>query len=238
MASNPERSVAFSFRHADYLGCGLPILTGTDTALADVLDGAGWVDDDVEAALDHVIDDPGEVRRRSRAARELARTRFALDVCEAPLVRWVAEGRRSARTAPFVEPGALADEAARERTLREAAEVALARAEAELGARREEVARLGEQVRLLASVSDRLSRAIDEVAGFKREAIAVLGAGSEQARTESRELHREVATLRADIAKKTAEVQALQVDRDRLQGELDESLAEAERLRSRGFLRR
>ena len=68
---------------------------------------------------------------------------------------------------------------------------------------------------------DRLSRAVDEVAGFKREAITVLGNQSESATLSLREANQEIALLRADIEKKTAELTAMDDLRRRLENDLD-----------------
>ena len=239
MVPNPERALAFAFRHADYLGAGLPILTGPDTALTDVLGEAGWVGEDVEDRVTHVLDHPGEVASRSAAARALAERRFSLELCEAPLVDWARSGWRAPRSGPDLsEAGGLATEAARERTLREALGEALSRSEHEIASKRAEVAGLTVHVQALTGIADRLSRAVDEVAGFKREAITVLGGGAEQARGEAGALQREVATLRADLAKKNAELEAAQQLQARLENDLRAAHAELERARSRGLFRR
>jgi hypothetical protein len=239
MSFNPERSLAFSFRHADYLGCGLPILTGPDTALADILGGAGWVGNDVEGLIDGVLDDPGEVRSRSRTARNLARQELSLEHCEAPLLHWI-ENPTSARqsSGPLLDAADLAARLARETAVREATEDRLTRAMNEVADKREEVTALNTQLRSLTSVVDRLSRAVDEVAGFKREAITVLGNRSDQSLVEARDLQQELATLRADLAKKNAELGSSQRLADRLENDLVGAHAEIERLRNRGLLRR
>ncbi len=239
MAPNPERSVALAFRHADYLGCGLPILTGPDSALADLLGEAGWVGEDVEGILDAVADHPEELRRRSRNARRLARERLSLAACEAPLVRWVEAGTRHPRAeGPLVE-AARHEARAREAVARaEAAEERAARAEAEVARKREEVAALTARLQATEGTVERLARAVDEVAGFKREAIAVLGGRSERALRSLAEAEREIAILRADVEKKSAELAAMDELRARLENDLRHLRAEVERLRRRGILRR
>lgn len=239
MVPNPERALSFSFRHADYLGCGQPILSGPDSALADWLGEAGWLSEDIEATLDAALDDPAELARRAQAARALAAGRLSLAAAEAPLLDWVERGTRAGHRSPaLADAGALATEAARERALREAATAALQATTAELAEKRSEIARLVEVEHSLLRSVDRLSAALDEVAGFKREAVAVLGGQGEQARGEARALSQEVSTLRADLAKKNAELNAALQLQGRLENDLAAAHAEVERLRSRGLLRR
>jgi len=238
MVPNVERGLAFAFRHADYLGAGLPILTGPDTALTDLLGEAGWVGDDIEAIIDQVIDHPVELRRRSVLARRLAEERLSLEVAGAPLQAWVESGWRAPRAGPaLAEAAQLATEAARERALREALAEAVARSEAEVQDKRAEVARLSGQVASLTGIADRLSRALDEVAGFKREAIAVLGGQASLAQGQERALSSELALLRADLAKKNAELDAALQLQGRLENDLRAAHAEIERGRKRGLFR-
>ena len=239
MAPNPERALAFGFRHADALGCGLPVLTGPDTALTDWLDGGGWAGDDVEAMLSQALDDPEELAARGRAAKAAAARRLAPEVALTPVLEWVESGWRAPRSgSALVEPGALASEAARERALREALGEALAKGEAEVREKRGEILALNAQIQSLTGIVDRLSRALDEVAGFKREAVVVLGGGLEQSRAEARDATRELSILRADLAKKNAELLAAQALGERLENDLRAAHAEIERGRQKGLFRR
>lgn len=239
MAPNPEREMALSFRHVDYLGCGLPVLTGPDTALADVLGRAGWATADIEGALDEVIDAPDQVLRRSRAARRLARRLFSLEACEGPLVSWVEWGERRPRPAagPLPQLAELMAKLGAAEAARSAAEARLECASAEVAEKRAEVARLNEQIAVLTGTVDRLSRAMDEVAGFKREAVTVLGGQSEQARRQLADTERELAIARADLEKKSAELRAMDQLRERLEHDLDNLRQELARSR-RGLFRR
>lgn len=246
---SPERELAVSFRHMDYLGCGLPILTGGGNALAGILarSGAGIVGEPVEQALDLVLADPDAHARRSAAARELAEGRFSRETCEAPLLAWledVARGRWVCRrpTGSGRRASLLGDLAAALHRATEAevgmaeARVRLAAMEAEVVAKREENAALVLQVRQLGDSLHRLTGALAEVAGFKREAIAVLGTAEDLARREATDLGREVAIARADIAKKSAELLAMEAEQRRLENDLVHAREEIERLRRRRFL--
>jgi len=239
MDVNPERSLAFSFRHADYLGCGLPILTGPDTALADVIGEAGWVGEDIEALLDAATADADELRRRGRAARALARTRLSLEACSRPLVDWVAAGTCHGKaTGPLVAAADHAARAARAEAHLAAEADARGRAEAEVSRKRQEIAAQTVQIQELTSTVARLARAIDEVAGFKREAIDLLGGRIARAGDARAEAERELAILRADLEKKTAELLAMDELRARLENDLDNLRREVQRLRERGLFRR
>ncbi len=239
MVPNLERGLAFAFRHADYLGCGLPILTGPDTALSELVGEGGWVGEDVEAMVDAALSDPDALRRRGEAARAVAERHLSGPVCEAPLQAWVESGWRAPRSGPaLAEAASLATEAARERALREALSEAVLRSEAEVRDKREEVGRLSGQLSALTGIADRLSRALDEVAGFKREAVAVLGGQVAQARGEERALSSELGILRADLAKKNAELDSALALQGRLENDLRAAHAEIERLRRRGLLGR
>ena len=241
MAPNPEREVALSFRHVDYLGCGLPILSGPNTALADVLGDAGWVADPQDpaalaAALDLVLGDKAAVRHASEAARALARDRFGLTTACQPLVDWVATPVRHGRAqGPLVDAADALARAASAEARAQAADQARARSDSEVAAKRREAQEQDERLSILLGTVDRLSRAIDEVAGFKREAVAVLGAREQAARADRDGLEREVAILRADLAKKNAELGAMDRLRDGLERELI-GAREAISARTRGGL--
>ncbi len=236
MTPNPERRLAFSFRHADYLGCGLPILTGPDTALTDVLGDAGWATplDGLADTLREALDDAADRRRRGQAARALARGPLSLDVASAPLLRWVEEGTRHPRAqGPLVDAAGHAARAAAAEARLDAAVSAQSTAEAEVARKRQENAALTAQVQDLVATTARLARAMDEVAGFKREAIAVLGGQNEQAARSLDDANRELAILRADLAKKSAELAAMDDLRARLEHDLDNLRRELAQARQR-----
>ena len=239
MVPNPERKLAFSFRHADYLGCGLPILTHPDSPLADAIGDAGWASDDIEGTLDAVCDAPDEVARRSKAARALARSTFSPEQAYAPLMAWVMTGARHAHSpTDLVDRAQMAAEAARAHQTAAAAIDAKARAEAEVAQKRSEVSGLNAQIQTLTRSLDRLTRAMDEVAGFKREAIQVLGNQGAADRLSLDEAVAENALLRADIEKKSAEIRAMDELRARLENDVENLRKEIKNLQQRGLFRR
>ncbi len=204
-APNAERSLAMSFRQADYLGCRLPLISDADTPLADAIrtTGAGWVDEPLEDALADAIAVP-------RDAGVLG-ARFTPARTEAPLLAWVPAARPRGWTwtgagarAALAEVAARADREAR------------AAAEQELVGKRGEIEMLNGQVRALAGSVEALSVAMADVAAFRRETVAVLGARTAGAEATLEQLRREVEILSADLAKKNAELDAAQADRTRL----------------------
>jgi len=204
-APNPERAFALSFRQMDYLGAGLPLLSDADTPLADAIreTGAGWVDEPLEAAIEAALHAP-------RSSEALA-ARFAPSVTEASLLAWtparrgrpwshVRAGARLARA----EARAAADRAAR------------AAAESELAEKRRDTDALHGQLRALTASVEALSGAMHEVAGFRRETVAVLGARLSGQSADVEHLRRELEIARADLDKKNTELAALSDERDRL----------------------
>ncbi len=240
MAPNAERALALSFRHMDYLACGLPILTGPDSALTDLLDGAGLATDDVEGAIAVVADDAAARARMSARARALAAGPHHADAAAAALLAWLPDARRRPRgPSPLPEAAALAARAASAEARMSAAEDRAARAEAEVEHKRAEVGRLTGQVQDLITVTARQARALDEVAGFKREAVQVLGGRLDRAALAEEGLARENALLRADVEKKTAELRAMEELQRRLEHDLVNLRRELEEARRpRGLLRR
>ena len=217
MELNAEREVALAFRHVDYLGCGLPIITGGYHALD--LGEAGWVTDNegLEDVLDIVLDNRDEVVFRSGAASTLARTQYSRTIAERPLLEWVQEAESRERLAtPLLDAAELKAELGRtEGEWRCTAEL-LAKAMEEVESKRSEIGQLNTQVQALTGTVERLTRTLDEVAGFKREAIRVLGSERDAVSQEVRELTRELSDLRADLTKKDTELRQASREQDRL----------------------
>ena len=211
MAPTPERSMAVAFRHMDYLGCGLPMIVGADHVLAEPLAeaGAGVVGLEIEAAIDAVLDDAEAHAQRAVAARQLAQQRFGRHTCEAPLLAWLeAPTRRARRATPMGSLAEVSARAARAERSEQAVMADLQRLTAEVESKRGEVAGLVQQNRVLSVATERLAGSVAEVAGFKREAIAVLGGAQARAQEELSALQSRSAALEADVAKKASELSA------------------------------
>lgn len=209
---NAERALAYSFRQADYLGCGTPLIGDPEGPLAEAIRaaGAGWVDEPLEAALEGALtEDRSDAVRVVAAAYAPART-------EAPLLAWTPTVRtrtwdvlRSARSLAALQGRARSDEARR------------VAAEAEVAAKRAEIEALNGQVRALAGSVEALSAAVADVASLRKETVQVLGARWAGESATAEHLRREVEILRADLAKKDAELAVAQAERDRVGRMLD-----------------
>ncbi len=208
-APHHERELALSFRQLDALTAGTPLITDANTPLAAELGGAGWVEEALEDALDLAC---GPAGKRARARVRAVAERYDAKVTEAPLLAWNPSYRARGES---VLGARAALEAARARSL--ADQLRREAAEAEVWAKRAEVEGLHAQTRALCSAVEASSAALADVAGFRREAVTVLGARLSGADTTREALAREVETLRADLTKKNAELEAMTADRDRLQ---------------------
>ncbi|MED5369746.1 MAG: hypothetical protein VX899_01910 [Myxococcota bacterium] len=220
-----ERELALAFRHVDSLGCGLPLITGDFHPLSARVDaaGAGWVGGSLEDALDAVLEGGPELQARSEAARALA-GEMAWDRVAAGLLAWAQDPRPREKGAPAL--GGAAELSVQVGSLLgklEAAAAAQGRAEREVVQKRQEVEGLSAQVAELTTTIADMARGLEEVAGFKREAIAVMGAQGQGLAREVQGLERLLAEARAELAKKNAELRAGDRDRDQLRGLLAEA---------------
>ena len=234
MAPSPERELALAFRHVDYLGCGLPLITTEIHPLSSAIAQAeaGWVGPDIEGALDAVLADGPPLTARSKAARRLAET--LRDPAPKGLLAWIEDAQVRASSPPALEGAAQL--AARAQVLaaqRKDLKQALERSEGEVQDKRQEVEVLHGDLRQASASIAGLSRAIEEVAAFKREAITVLGAHHSGAAQERDSLSRQLAETQADLAKKNAELRAMQREKDQLNGQLLESELRAKEAESR-----
>lgn len=220
MAPNPEREVSLAFRHADYLGCGLPLITGPHHALAPDLEaaGAGWlVDGDPAPVIEALAADPWEAVRRGKAARALAREAFSREACEGPVLDWAVHGTvREHTDAPLPRAADLAAALAEAQGAQGRLAALLDVAHAEVAEKRAELGEKTAQVQDLISTTRRLSDAVADVAQFRGETARVLGADRDAAREDARTMVEELADLRADVAKKDAALKNVTRSRDRL----------------------
>ncbi len=205
-ARNTEREVALSFRQTDAIDAETMILTDEFTAVADFPAPYCYLRQeslrlDVERMIKHGPLASGTVKEE-----------LSLASTSAGLLAWVPARRERGES---VVDAAAGLSAARVRA--DAETVLRTAAEAEVDAKRAEVADLHAQVRALVSAVEASSAAIADVAAFRRETVTVLGARLSGAEAGREQLLREVEGLRADVEKKNAELSALAADRGRLQ---------------------
>jgi|GEM_PF-1093890 len=235
MAPNPERELAVSFRQMEYLGCGLAIITGKNHAISEMIHDSksGWTIETSELAsvLTSIIEQPKTAAQFGKNAKKLGKSQFSRATCEAPLVKWIEKASvRERLESPLVESATLMAEVAAHRVRAEAAISTCHKAELELETKRTEVADANMTIRTLTTANTRLASAIDEVAGFKREAIATLGAKNAADSSSLKVLRAENARITAELAKKAAEGEGLRREFERLKLDLAASSSNAKNL--------
>ncbi|MGC6509369.1 MAG: hypothetical protein ACON4U_13195 [Myxococcota bacterium] len=230
---NPERELALAFRHMDYLGSGLPILGYPNTALQDIGPGTGIYSTDVMQTTVEWLQTP-RLRNKTRKTTAKIAADFHWSKTSVSLINWLNSPKKRMRT-----PSQLTSWVAKSAGYHDAvtqAEVNQVRREAlqtEVSQKRQEIETLNQQLQTQLGIIDRLSCAVDEVSGFKREAIQVLDTRIQHHAQSAEELARENAILRADIEKKTAELSAMDALRERLENDLHHAQMALEQARKR-----
>ncbi len=229
---HPEREIALAFRHMDYLGCALPILTTPATPLADILGDAGWANLDISEAMNDILHKPRTILRKRKAARVLAANHFDPTQTIVPLLDWLeSPTKASHRESPLHPKAQIAHELKTLQMENTQLETAHGTMRNEVLEKREEIKRLNLRIETLLGALDRMGHALEDVTGFKREATQILGGRIEHATRSSEEMQRENAILRADIEKKSAELLAMDQLRERLENDLHNLRTEKERER-------
>ncbi len=212
-AHHVERELALSFRQLDYLSAGLPIVSDPWTPLAEELrrEGAGWVDESLEDALDRALE--GTELARDGVARVAAHYREEVAYAAVEKLSPVSRPRPWTALRWSRHAAAAVLSARGDRRRREAAE-------GEVVQKRAEVEALHAQVATLTTSVAQLSAAMADVAGFRLETVNVLGSRLRGQTEEAEHLRRELAIARADLDKKQLELDQLRAERDRLGGVL------------------
>ena len=221
MESNIEREFAIAFRHMDYLGCGLPILTGSYSPLSSFLGGAGWIDDNIEKVLDQLIEEPDCLLQASQLAHQCAR-RFSLEETLRPLHEWIAAPKIMSwrEDNPLLQTTSLWKQNLEDRSQLERIQTYNETLEKDVQKKSEEIKTLRSLVEKQQGSIDHLSMAVSDVVSYRKEAIQVLGGQIEQHNRTAHDLTTENAILRADITKKTAELEAMDQLRARLENDI------------------
>lgn len=208
---NPEREMALSFRQMDYLGCGLPMIGMKESVLAQEIKDyqAGWIEESLEEALEAAL---GEAQARCSAGALALRQKYQRDLLAQPLLDW----QPTARPRPW----SVLRDAARYAAAMEAGRGARARAEQaalEVTDKRKENQELAAQNRALTASIEALSAAMADMAAFRKETAVVLGTRLSGTQATNEQLRRELEIMRADLDKKTQELEAIQSERGRLE---------------------
>jgi len=112
-SSSPERELAYPARTLVYMWAGLPVIIGSNSALAERVSSyeAGWIVDPAKSTeladlLRKIIGDPAVAARRGKNAQRLIRDHFLRSRTISPLVRFCEElptRVRKGRILPLVE---------------------------------------------------------------------------------------------------------------------------------------
>ena len=93
------------------------------------------------------------------------------------------------------------------------------------------------EFKLLSSI-DRLSLSLEQISGFKNEALTIAGHRIDSAQRSAEELAKENALLRADVEKKSAELAAMDKLTERLEHDLNNLRQELQEKQRKGLFRR
>lgn len=105
---NTERELSHSFRLAEYLQCGLPVIVNSWLSVAPLIEryNAGWLIDSPEqlpAVLQAIDNDFELLRQKAEGAQALARAELNYRHCINPLLDYLRQPWRSARTPSLLQ---------------------------------------------------------------------------------------------------------------------------------------
>ena len=228
MAPNPERSLALAFRQMDWLGCGVPLITGSYAPIASdiVAFEAGWVvepgdTEGLRCALSQALGDKSIQRARSQGARKLAKTKFDVDGAAVQLERFLSGLTPRTRLATAWSSLARAKgegeqlKVEHNRVIRQASTLG-----DDLVKKQGEVDLLGAQVRALITSVGTLGEALEGALHLKNQTLDRLTQERDEGSLEGAALQREVEVLRRDLAKKDRALNAEALEREQLKAEV------------------
>lgn len=220
MEPNIEREFAIAFRHMDYLGCGLPILTGTYSPLQDVVPQACWISDDIESALRDLLAHPHKQREASFAAHSFAETQNPKTTVSA-LQEWLFNPQYIQwGISPLFSTIELWKEHVSIQQRLAVLEYSNTVYCQDIEKKDLEISNQNLCIQQQQQTIADLSLSLRDVVTYRKEAIAVLGGQIQQKSQSLNEMTSEIAILRADIAKKTAELEAMDLLRERLENDI------------------
>ena len=229
MEPNIERSFAIAFRHMDFVGCGLPILTGSYSPLPHFLHQGCWISDEIEDTLDFIMDHPQKLEDASAHLLQSVGSLSSVSTV-LPLHQWL-KSPDSIRwsESPFVEHISLWQQLSAEKEKNTILAFANKEHKKDLQKKSTEITRVQQQLTQHISTIAELSRSISDVVAYRKEAMIVLGGDMRQKSKKAEDLSTENAILRADIAKKSAELEAMDQLRARLENDIQALREEQEK---------
>ena len=232
MEANIEREFAVAFRHMDYLGCGLPVLTGSYSPLQDCIDGGGWIDDDIEAVLEQLLSEPSRLEIASQAAYDCAKN-LSVESTTLSLHTWLSSPETIVWRVdnPILHTTTLWERSKQEHAQLEVMNANNQKLKADIEKKNTELEQLRSLVAQQQGSIDRLSTAVSDVVSYRKEALQILGGEIEKNHRTAQEIGAENAILRADITKKTAELEAMDQLRARLENDIQALRVQLEKKR-------
>ena len=216
-APSVERELALGFRHLEYLSCGLPILSTSNSALSHFAPKACLAGQDTSALLSKALQ--GSWYEKARRAAQRYANAHQPDTVVKPLLQWLQAPVLHSSNIGLLETAQAIHRDLKWRQAQHAQE--LQRLTTELQHKSALIDHLNQQIQQYNSTIHRLAASIDEIASFKKETARVLGNELHKERDRASVLQAENARLQAENAKKSAELLAMDQLRERLENDLD-----------------
>ena len=216
---SPERNLAFGFRHMEYFGCHLPILSTNSNALSESFPNGCLVEQDIKTLL--ILSQDRVWQEKALQEITVAQEKLSPKTSAEALANWLLSPKK--RTVQRSSLLAQAQELQEERKFEEKNKSLSHHVQSlsqECVQKNELIATLNKQTQDYSSTVHRLSLALEEIASFKQDTARVLGDSLHQQQHQISTLQEELTTLKADNAKKTAELQAMEQLRIRLENDL------------------
>ena len=220
MEPNIEREFAIAFRHMDFVGCRLPILTGTYSPLPAFLHEGCKISDNIEDVLHEIMDHPNTLEA---ASEHLSRSASLLSSTHTTqsLHHWVMDPKLIVwEQSPLVDRENVWHELTEEKKRNERLSFSNQEYIRDRQKKSKEIEDLHNKLAEHITTIANLSRSISDVVAYRKEAMIVLGGQIEQRSKTAEDLATENAILRADIAKKSAELEAMDQLRARLENDI------------------
>jgi hypothetical protein len=229
---SPERSLAMGFRHMEYLGCGLPIICTSNSALSSTIPEACLVGTDVTSLLKKAINKKWQTKA-SKAAVAFAQQNTPPKIVS-NLVSWIQQPTsNSIKNSSLIHVAkAIIENEQCKQDLKDQ-QTKIISLQREIQSKSELIASLNLQIQEYSGTVHRLARSIDEVSAFKQNTAQVLGNEIHAHRDAAQNLEEENASLRIDNAKKTAELQAMDLLRARLENDIHNLQVQLQQQRKR-----
>ena len=236
MVHNVEREFAIAFRHMDYVGCGLPILTGSYSPLKDVGKDFYCASDDIESVLDRCIDQPEWLAQMRRASLVFAQAHSASKSVQelVPMLEKIAPLEWS--DSPLLQPIDLWKQLKKVEQSEQKLRVENKHLHEDREKKSHEIAEQNKRIAQQATSIAQLSSTIESVVTYRKEVVQVLGQQIQQHSHAHDSLASENAILRADIEKKSAELAAMDQLVSRLENDVQSLRLQLER--KKGFFRK